>query len=170
MKTPSMAAFKQQNVDDFYEIGEELGRWVFLKSVIWRHFFPATGNIFPALYESQFLPCMLHKAVAHMVLCIWVLYANSWCVNTWNGECHCLSRLRFTTRDKVSDVSTLYERKLYLATKCLVQEGELNLSWCCKTWFWAVDHCVEGKCWGGALIKPVQSRHQGSCFPWGNKL
>lgn len=29
MKTPGMAVFKQQNVDDFYEIGEELGRQVF---------------------------------------------------------------------------------------------------------------------------------------------
>lgn len=28
MKTPGMAVFKQQNVDDFYEIGEVLGRWV----------------------------------------------------------------------------------------------------------------------------------------------
>lgn len=34
MKTPGMAVFKQQNVDDFYEIGEELGRWVFLASDI----------------------------------------------------------------------------------------------------------------------------------------
>lgn len=28
MRTLGMAVFKQQKVDDFYEIGEELGRWV----------------------------------------------------------------------------------------------------------------------------------------------
>lgn len=32
MKTPGMAVFKQQNVADFYDIGETLGRWVFLKT------------------------------------------------------------------------------------------------------------------------------------------
>lgn len=26
MRTPGMAVFKEQNVEDFYEIGEELGR------------------------------------------------------------------------------------------------------------------------------------------------
>lgn len=51
-----------------------------------------------------------------------------------------------------------------------VQSRKENQIWFIVHWLWVVDQCVEVKCRGGVLIKPVQSRHQGNCVPWGNTL
>ncbi|XP_058502373.1 death-associated protein kinase 2 isoform X1 [Solea solea] len=51
MKTPGMAVFKQQSVDDFYEIGEELGSGQF--AVVKRCIEKTTGNEYAAKFIKK---------------------------------------------------------------------------------------------------------------------
>ncbi|XP_050929314.1 LOW QUALITY PROTEIN: death-associated protein kinase 2 [Lates calcarifer] len=51
MKTPGMAVFKQQNVDDFYEIGEELGSGQF--AIVKRCTEKSTGTEFAAKFIKK---------------------------------------------------------------------------------------------------------------------
>ncbi|KAG7523503.1 death-associated protein kinase 2 isoform X2 [Solea senegalensis] len=51
MKTPGMAVFKQQSVDDFYEIGEELGSGQF--AVVKRCIEKSTGNEYAAKFIKK---------------------------------------------------------------------------------------------------------------------
>uniref|UniRef100_A0A665W6S1 non-specific serine/threonine protein kinase n=1 Tax=Echeneis naucrates TaxID=173247 RepID=A0A665W6S1_ECHNA len=51
MKTPGMAVFKQQNVDDFYEIGEQLGSGQF--AIVKRCTEKSTGNEYAAKFIKK---------------------------------------------------------------------------------------------------------------------
>lgn len=141
MRTPGMAVFKQENVEDFYDLGEELGRWGIPQSCVKRKIFPPCS-----LNVTLYCVCVVEVSAGCVAQCMKVCTQLA-CLNLSWGVSLWLTGLEFTTWDKdwhantIRQTGCVWDNSLLL----LLLLSELISGYNTYKYFWSKPTYLLGK-------------------------